>query len=67
MINNGYSVAFGVNDILQATGICINPIKEELYEEIKMDYKNPINKCIFYKENNLCYYAGKCENRKAGK
>lgn len=67
MISSGYSVAFGINDVPQATGVCINPINEQLSEELKKDPKNPINKCIFHRENNLCYFAGKCENRKENK
>ena len=64
MATGARSVALGVNDIPRPTGICTNPVSEELAKEIEKDPKNPINKCVFHKGYNLCYFGGECENRK---
>lgn len=57
------SVALGINDIPRPTGICTNPVSEELAKEIAKDPHNPIRRCVFCKGENTCYFAGECENK----
>ena len=63
------SVACGVRYFPIPTGICSEPISEELKEYIKNDKLgqllcNPIHHCIFYdKSTGYCFVAGLCDKK----
>lgn len=55
------SIAYGVNTKIKSAGKCSNP--DILTQEEKdRDPINPIDKCVFCKEDN-CYYDGDCNRR----
>ena len=56
------SVAFGVNDTPTPTGKCSGPFQLP-YDRLSELLGNPINKCIFCKGENICYYGGECSKR----
>lgn len=57
------NVVLGEDTKFIATGICLNSDIIPLEEKIK-DPNNPINKCIFCRNNNKCYFSGECNNKK---
>ena len=68
-VTGNSSVAFGVKNFPVPTGVCNNPVSEELIEYIKHDKLgqllcNPICKCVFYDEDtHFCFFAGLCHEK----
>ena len=69
LVTGHRSEAIGVNAFAIPTGICSEPVSEELEEYIKKDkigqlLNNPIHHCIFYnKSTNYCFFAGFCNKK----
>lgn len=69
LVSGNSSVALGVKDFPIPTGLCSEPISEELKEYIKRDKLgqllcNPIHYCVFYnKSTGYCFFAGLCDKK----
>ena len=69
ILTGNTSVALGIRDFPIPTGICSNPVFDELRKEIRKDklgqlLNNPINQCIFCnKSNNYCFFCGDCKEK----
>jgi hypothetical protein len=69
LVSGNRSLALGARDFPIPTGICGNPVSEELEEYIKQDklgqlLRNPIHHCVFYdKSTGYCFFAGSCNEK----
>lgn len=69
LVSGNNSKALGVRHFPIPTGICSEPVSEELEEYIKKDklgqlLNNPIHHCVFYdKSTGYCFFAGLCDKK----
>ncbi len=56
------NIAWGASDKLSVTGICKDP-NVIPKEELEKDPTNPINRCIFCRDEKHCYFDGECERK----
>lgn len=69
LVSGRRSEALGARDFPIPTGICSEPVSEELKDYIKNDklgqlLNNPIHHCIFYnKATGYCFFGGLCDKK----